>query len=132
MRAMSFQIANIYKDGAGDFPIAVPASVATAKHLFRVPIFPEGEPHFGVDLLRLKRGESFPLHTHPGHHLLLVVSGVGTITMDDKEYVVRSGDLYLVEGEVPHAVGAISDHVLAAFGAPHKMPDDEARMTVLE
>jgi quercetin dioxygenase-like cupin family protein len=98
-----------------------------------VPIFTNGT--LGADLLYVPPGKSFPLHEHPGHHLLLCVGGIGTITFGDVVKTVRKGDLYMVEATVPHAVGSASDgpgHWLISFGSPHKRVDADDRMTVLE
>jgi peptidase E len=38
----------------------------------------------------------------------------------------------MVEGAVPHAVGAVTDHVILAVGAPHKPVDAVDRMTPVE
>ncbi|HVV09853.1 cupin domain-containing protein [Amycolatopsis sp.] len=81
----------------------------------------------GADLLRVPAGSGFVPHTHPGHHVL-VVAGVGTITYDGRIHETRAGQVYLVEGAVAHAVGAITDHVILAVGAPHQAVDAEDRM----
>jgi quercetin dioxygenase-like cupin family protein len=87
-----------------------------------------GNGTMGADLLRLPAGTGFVPHTHPGHHVLVVVAGIGTITYDGRIHESRAGQVYLVEGAVPHAVGAITDHVILAVGAPHKEIDAEDRM----
>jgi hypothetical protein len=38
----------------------------------------------------------------------------------------------LIGGQVPHAVGAITDHVILAVGAPHKAIDSTDRMAPVE
>lgn len=82
----------------------------------------------GVDVIRLAAGDGFTPHTHPGDHLLIVVGGQGTITYDGKVYPTRAGQVYMVEGSIPHAVGAITDHVILAVGCPHKRVDSDDRM----
>ncbi|MEA2511418.1 MAG: hypothetical protein QOJ59_905 [Thermomicrobiales bacterium] len=82
----------------------------------------------GADVIRLAAGDGFVPHMHPGDHLLIVVGGLGTITCGGKVYPTRAGEIYLVEGEVPHAVGAITDHVILAVGAPHRPVDATDRM----
>jgi quercetin dioxygenase-like cupin family protein len=82
----------------------------------------------GADVIRLAAGEGFVPHTHPGDHLLIVVGGQGTITYGGKVYPTRAGDIYLLAGEVPHAVGAITDHVILAVGSPHRAVDAPDRM----
>ncbi len=86
--------------------------------------------HLGADLVHVKAGDQFPVHTHPGDHLLLSLGGRGTITVADVTYVVEPGDIYMVDGLVPHAVGAHpdSEHILVAIGAPHKAVDSPERM----
>ncbi|PZT72933.1 cupin domain-containing protein [Streptomyces sp. AC1-42W] len=85
----------------------------------------------GADVIRLPAGASFPPHTHPGHHLLVVLGGQGTITYNGRVYPTGAGEIYLVEGSVTHAVGAITDHVILAMGAPHMPVDSDTRMAVV-
>lgn len=144
-RVAGFKITNVAEMAREDefemrhLDVDIAQSVARGRALFCSAPFaalPEPltwEAHLGVDLLRLGPGESFPLHTHPGHHCLLVVRGQGTVTFDGTVYPTRPGDLYLVDGEVPHAVGAgaMDAHYILAFGAPHTHVDDPDRMTVV-
>lgn len=83
----------------------------------------------GADLIHVKAGDQFPVHTHPGDHLLFCVAGHGTMSVAGITYEIRPGDLYMVDGAVPHAVGAITDHTILAIGAPHKPVDSPDRMT---
>jgi quercetin dioxygenase-like cupin family protein len=86
--------------------------------------------HLGVDMLSVPPNAQFPIHTHPGDHLLLCLEGEGTITIGDITYEVEPGDIYMVPGEIPHAVGAGgAGHVLIATGSPHKPVDSPERMT---
>lgn len=82
----------------------------------------------GVDVIRLPAGAGFVPHTHPGHHILIVIGGIGTITNNGQVHETRAGQVYLIDGQVPHAVGAITDHVILAVGSPHKAIDAEDRM----
>lgn len=88
-----------------------------------------GNGRLGADLIRLASGEGFVPHTHPGDHLLIVVGGQGTVTYGGKVYPTRAGEIYLIAGEIPHAVGAVTDHVLLAVGSPHRAVDAPDRMT---
>jgi quercetin dioxygenase-like cupin family protein len=92
-----------------------------------VPLHTNGQ--LGADLLHIKAGQQFPVHTHPGDHLLYCVRGRGTITVAQITYEIRPGDLYMVDGLTPHAVGAIDDHSILAIGSPHKPVDSPERMT---
>ncbi len=86
----------------------------------------------GVDLIRLRAGEGFVPHTHPGDHILIVVGGLGTITFDGCVYPTEPGNVYMVGGAVPHAVGARTAHAILAVGAPHRAVDDPDRMAPIE
>lgn len=88
--------------------------------------------HLGVDLIRVPAGEGFAPHTHPGDHLLIAVAGEGTVTVDGRIYPTRAGQVYMVEGAQPHAVGAITDHVILAVGAPHRNIDAADRMALTD
>lgn len=104
---------------------------------------PLGAGHLGVDLLWMPPGSSFPYHTHPAHHVLYVVAGLGTL--EDEHHVIREtqpGDVLMVPGYLPHAVGAqalysdVERHGgpgqwILAFGAPHVELEDPARMTLI-
>jgi quercetin dioxygenase-like cupin family protein len=86
----------------------------------------------GADVIRLGPGEGFVPHTHPGDHLLIVIGGYGTITYDGRIYPTKAGEIYMVEGGVPHAVGAVTEHVILAVGAPHRPVGSADRMTPVE
>jgi len=86
----------------------------------------------GVDLIRIEAGDGFLPHTHPGDHLLIVVGGVGTITYSGYIWETRAGQVYMIDGKVPHAVGAITNHVILAVGSPHKPIDSTERMSPVE
>ncbi|TDB90334.1 cupin domain-containing protein [Actinomadura sp. KC216] len=85
----------------------------------------------GADVIRLAAGAGFAPHTHPGHHVLTVIAGMGTITYGGRIHQTRAGQVYLIEGDVPHAVGAITDHLILAIGAPHKPVDAHDRMELV-
>jgi quercetin dioxygenase-like cupin family protein len=90
--------------------------------------------HLGCDLIRVKPGEQFPVHVHPGDHLLLCLAGEGTITVADVTYKIVPGDLCMVEGVTPHAVGGgdNGDHLILAIGAPHTPVDSPKRMSLVD
>lgn len=87
--------------------------------------------HVGVDVIRLAAGTGFAPHTHPGDHLLIVIGGEGTVTYGGYIYPTQAGQVYLVPGAEPHAVGAVTDHVILAVGAPHKAVESPDRMALV-
>lgn len=86
----------------------------------------------GVDLIRVPAGRGFEPHTHPGDHILICVAGLGTITYDGKVFATQAGEVYMIEGSVPHGVAARTNHVILAVGAPHKPVDSTERMAPVE
>ncbi len=131
LRIAQWAYASIGPDGTSLFvphderPVAVHGADATGMELVTAGVV-------GADILRLPAGAGFPVHIHVGHHVLIVLGGRGTITYGGKVFPTQAGQVYLVEGDVPHAVGAITDHVILAVGAPHKPIDSTSRMRVVD
>lgn len=111
--------------GTTTLPVEMQHSVATGQGLV-------SNGDMGVDLIRLGAGEGFVPHTHPGDHLLIVVAGEGTISYNGTVYPTEAGQVYLLDGGIPHGVGAITDHVILAVGSPHKPVDSPDRMAPVE
>jgi quercetin dioxygenase-like cupin family protein len=86
----------------------------------------------GADLIRVPAGGGFSPHTHPGDHILIIVAGDGTITYAGQVHPTHAGQIYMIEGLVPHAVGAITDHVIIAVGSPHRPVDATDRMELVD
>ncbi len=105
---------------------ALPLAVHGAVDATGLPLVTNGE--LGADLLRLPAGSGFVPHTHIGHHVLVIVGGQGTLTYGGEVLETNAGEVYLVDGGVPHAVGALTDHVILAVGAPHMPVDSTDRM----
>ncbi|MCD0451619.1 cupin domain-containing protein [Actinocorallia sp. API 0066] len=85
----------------------------------------------GADLIHVPAGRGFAPHVHRGDHLLFVVGGRGTITAAGEILETAPGQAYLVAGLQPHAVGAISDHVLLSVGVSHRALDSADRQTLV-
>jgi quercetin dioxygenase-like cupin family protein len=76
--------------------------------------------YMGADIIHVAAGTGFDPHTHPGDHLLFAIAGYGTITADGVISRTVPGTVYMIEGAVPHAVGAITDHMLLSVGSRHR------------
>lgn len=107
-----------------------PQKMAHAHGATGTPLVSNG--HLGVDLIHVQADHGFEPHTHPGDHLLIPVAGQGTITYDGRIYPTRAGQVYMIEGKIPHAVGAITDHKILAVGAPHRPVGSPDRMKPVE
>src|ERR1051325_11035223 len=56
---------------------------------------------FGIDMIAMDPGSFFPLHIHPGHHLLYALHGAGHVTIDGIDYPFRAGDTIYIPAEYP-------------------------------
>ncbi|CDH18618.1 conserved hypothetical protein [Xenorhabdus bovienii str. kraussei Quebec] len=83
----------------------------------------------GADLIRFSKGEGVQNHTHPGHHILFVLSGNGYVVYAGKGHKLEPGICYFVQGNVDHAIKATEDLVMIAVGNEHYQVDSEQRMT---
>ena len=90
----------------------------------------------GADLVELQPGAAFPLHTHPGDHILYGISGVGTITIDGIARHVEAGTTVYVAGMSAHNVAtyaeAIEPFVLLVVGHPKKHVSATDRLQIVE
>lgn len=89
----------------------------------------------GVDRIVMRPGSAFPLHVHEGDHLLVILSGCGSIHVGGVDYKLVAGDSIYVPAEFPHGVGGPTDDNLfeiLAFGIPHHAIDSHTRMTVVK
>lgn len=96
-----------------------------------VPLLTNG--HLGADLLCVGPDEAFPVHVHPGDHLLYIVEGWGTVYWGGQHYQTGPGMLCLIPADVEHGVTAgWRGQVIMAMGAPHKPVDSTERMQIVE
>lgn len=119
--AWSAPSASVLLADAAAGPVPMAHSPATG-----TPLVSNG--HLGIDRIALPAGTGFEAHTHPGDHLLIPIAGLGTITYNGHIYPTRAGEVYMIEGLVPHAVGAITDHAILAVGCPHMPVGSPERM----
>lgn len=90
----------------------------------------------GADLIEMQPGSAFPLHTHPGDHILYGISGRGTVTIDGELRPVEVGTTVYIAGGYPHNVGTYADatepFVLLAVGHPKVPVASPERMQVVQ
>jgi quercetin dioxygenase-like cupin family protein len=81
----------------------------------------DGE-EIGVDLVEMQPGTEFPLHVHPGDHVLYILEGPGFVHIDGEPRRVDVGDTVFIAAEHPHGVITDPRYMLRflAFGHPHK------------
>lgn len=90
----------------------------------------------GVDLIEMQPGAAFPLHVHPGDHILYVLNGAGCVHIDGVDHRLKEGDTVFIPAEYPHGVKTIEGYPLPfqflAFGHPHKHLDATDRMLLVK
>jgi len=89
---------------------------------------------FGADLIRFDGGGKVGPHTHPGDHILICMEGRGLLWFDGSELELSPGVIYMVPGEVPHAVYAHPQSetalVLFAIGNDHQPANSYNRLDI--
>ncbi len=88
---------------------------------------------FAADMLHFEAWQQTSLHTHPGDHILFVVTGCGWLDYDVQAYSLREGECYYVPGAVPHRIRAADIGLnLLSVALQHQPVDSAARLEVLE
>jgi len=62
-----------------------------------------------VTFFAFAKGQALSQHSAPFNALVQVLDGEGVITIDEKENLVKAGELILMPANVPHAVHAEQD-----------------------
>lgn len=103
------------------------------------PVSLDGGSHtFGLDIMELEAGRSFPLHVHPGNHILYVLSGSALVRINGKDWPVEAGASIWIPCEYPHAVTGYPAEKepngikFVSIGYPHRMVDGLDRMRVVD
>ena len=110
---------------SGKLPIQMLHSDATGLPLVSV----DG---FGADIIRFESGKGVTNHTHKGAHILFVLKGTGFVEYEGTDYPLQVGVVYMIPGNVDHAIKATTELVLIAVGNDHKPLDSEERLSVIE
>lgn len=89
----------------------------------------DGAP-MGADEIEMEPGSAFPLHVHPGDHILYVLSGEGYVQIDGADIAISAGDSLYLPAELPHGVraGTTGNLRFIAIGHPHRPLQSADRM----
>jgi len=71
------------------------------------------------DLILLNKQKKEPLHIHDFHELAVVLSGAALHVIDDKEYPVIRGDVFVVHGNHRHTFKKLNELRIANFIFQH-------------
>ena len=70
----------------------------------------------------LKRGATVPRHSHPNEQISWITEGAVRFTLggagDERELIVRAGEVLVIPGDLPHAAEALEDTVDFDIFAP--------------
>lgn len=116
-------IADLRDWAKGPLPLKMHASDATA-----VPLFAWGR--FGADAIRFPAGGRVPDHTHPGAHILYVLSGTGWVDYEGEPTRLEPGVCYLIPGGARHGIRADTELTLLAVASDHRPADSPERLRV--
>jgi quercetin dioxygenase-like cupin family protein len=70
--------------------------------------------------LHIASGGLVPRHSHLNEQLCTVHSGALRFTFDDREVIVRAGEMLLIPPDVPHAAEAMADTWVVDIFAPRR------------
>ena len=73
-----------------------------------------------VARIYLARGAYVPRHAHESEQFSLILSGALRFIFDDREAVVRAGEIVFIPSFVPHAAEALEDTVDLDFFSPRR------------
>src|SRR5271170_7474325 len=73
-----------------------------------------------VSQLLLKKGAVVPRHSHTNEQYSWIISGTLKFIFDDREILVRAGDILVIPPSVPHSAVAVEDTVDVDIFAPRR------------
>jgi len=76
--------------------------------------------HATVARIYLARGAVVPRHAHASEQFSLILSGALKFSFDDREVVLRGGEMVFIPSNTPHAAEALEDTIDLDFFAPRR------------
>jgi len=76
--------------------------------------------HATVARVVLARGAIVPRHSHLSEQYSLMLSGALKFIFDDREVIVRAGEMLFIPSHVPHAAEALEDTVDLDIFSPRR------------
>lgn len=71
--------------------------------------------------LVLRKGSIVPLHSHENEQITYILEGALKFSVQDKEIIVREGEVLIIPSNVPHSAEALEDTVdLDVFCPPRE------------
>lgn len=76
--------------------------------------------HTTVARILLARGAIVPRHSHASEQFSLILSGALKFIFEDREIVVRAGEMVFIPSHAPHAAEALEDTVDMDIFSPRR------------
>ena len=73
-----------------------------------------------VSQLLLKKGAVVPRHSHVNEQYSWITSGALNFVFDDREILLRAGDVLVIPANTPHSAVALEDTADIDFFAPRR------------
>ncbi|MBB2949588.1 MULTISPECIES: L-dopachrome tautomerase-related protein [unclassified Sphingobacterium] len=90
-----------------------------ADRLYRKYVF--GEQGM-LALFKMDKGAKVPLHQHSNEQTTYITKGSVKVTMQNKDYIVKAGEVLIIPGNIPHEFECLEDGTLDIdfFAPPRK------------
>ena len=73
-----------------------------------------------ISQLVLKKGAAVPRHSHINEQYSWIISGALKFVFDEREILVRAGDILVIPPNMPHSAVALEDTVDVDIFAPRR------------
>ncbi len=74
--------------------------------------------HVTVARIRLRRGATVPMHSHPNEQISMLESGELRFVISGEERVLRAGETVVIPPGAPHMVEALEDSLAVDLFSP--------------
>ncbi len=69
----------------------------------------------------LAQGAHVPMHSHPNEHVVYILEGALKFVLEDREIIVRAGEVLCIPANLPHEAFALEDTIdLDIFNPPRQ------------
>lgn len=110
-----------------DFPSEVVK--AGQQTSFQVLIGADSAPNFALRKFSIAPGGSMPRHKNEVEHEQYVLQGQAEVSIGDKQFIVKSGDVVFIPAGTPHHYRTLGEEAFEFLCAVPNLPD---KITILD
>ncbi|MGO4883085.1 MAG: cupin domain-containing protein [Bryobacteraceae bacterium] len=74
--------------------------------------------HITIAHIRLRKGASVPMHSHPNEQISMLESGAMRFVVSGEEVTLRAGDALVIPPDAPHMAEALEDTLAVDVFSP--------------